>query len=74
MNIFLNRENITLINKIRAMWGADRSAQTNSRKNGKFGIIRLYNRPEDKGKISRAVVTLDSPAELVEWVRKNENQ
>ena len=58
--IYWNRETITAANVVRGKWGLDRSSQTNSTRNGHYGILRFYHRPEDKGKPRLASLTVES--------------
>lgn len=47
--MYLNRESIEAINKLKSLWGTDRFAQTNSRKNGSYlKHIRLYKTADGK--------------------------
>ena len=49
--MYANRETIELINRLKALWGAERFSQTNSRLNGNFiNHVRLYQSAEDKQK------------------------
>jgi len=71
MNIFLDRKNIEMINVIRNAWGLARSAQSNSPNNGRFGVVRLYDKPEYKGHPDRAVVTLHNEKELRQYFNEH---
>lgn len=62
--IYANRTNITMMNAVRRAHGLDRSAQTNSRRNGNYCIVRLYEHAEDKGRPAKAVREIETPAEL----------
>jgi len=66
--IYWNRENIALVNQIKAVHGPDRTAQSNSRFNGNFGVVRIYQKPEHKGKISQATTTLETPKQMKVWL------
>ena len=66
--IFWNRENIALVNQIKTAHGRERTAQTNSRFNGNFGVVRLYQKPEHKGKIALAV-ELETPEQMRAWLK-----
>jgi hypothetical protein len=56
--LYANRETINLIHKLISRYGKDRVAQTNSRHNGNFTIVRIYRNATDKGKPSKAMYTI----------------
>jgi hypothetical protein len=65
--MYANRKNITMINAIKRAWGAERTAQTNSRYDGNYiSAVRLYDAPGDKGHADRAIVTIRTESQLLD--------
>lgn len=51
------------IRRLKQIYG-ERMTQTNSRCSGNWGIVRIYATPEDRGHPDRALITLETLAEL----------
>jgi hypothetical protein len=66
VRMFLDTKAITEIHRLKAIYG-DRMAQTNSRWNGQFGVVRIYEKAEDRGHPERAIATLTTLAALREY-------
>jgi len=61
--IYLNRKSIELINKLKEAYPG-RVAQTNSRKNGSYGVVRVYKNQVDKGNPKLAIYQFDSVGQI----------
>lgn len=65
--MFANRKTITAINALKELWGPDRFAQTNDRRNGNFiKWVRLYDSPEDKRRRNKYRCTTFYDVESIE--------
>ena len=71
--IFWNRENIEIVNQIKEAHGHERTSQTNSRNNGNFGVVRLYQKPEHKGTVALAV-ELETPEQMSSWLKAQDRK
>ncbi len=60
---YVNRETISLIKTLKSHYG-DRMAQTNSRHNGCFAVVRIYQNAEDRGHPAKAMQTIGTVKEL----------
>jgi len=65
--IYLNRKNIENIKALKKIYGV-RMAQTNSRRNGNYGLVRIYARAEDRGRPKYAKIVLETEKDLRNFV------
>lgn len=64
--MYLNRQAITEIHRLKEVYG-NRMAQTNSRYNSNFGVVRIYEKAEDRGHPGKAIATLTTLQELRDY-------